>query len=362
MRINFILPHLKVSGGVRVLLIYADLLAKKGHGVKIIVQSRNWLRRKAANFLNFKPAWMRNLRIKILRVAGLDEVNLPAGDIIVVSDWKSALKAAEFSEEFGKKFHLIQHDERMYHGERGQVDTAFRLPFKKIAVSSWLKEMIEREYGQSAELLLNSVDRNLFHPVPFTLLDSRLRGNDNGERKNDGGGEEIRILLLHHTYEWKGTKEGVEVVNKLKEKYPNIRLILFGARKEKIEFVCDEYHYNLPQEKLAWLYSGCDIFLCPSWDEGFGLPSLEAMACQCALVTYDNGGSRDYAFDGKTALVAKRKDVRDLSKKLEELIVNPELRKTVAKNGLDYVRKMPSWEQLTDKMEEIFKKAIEKNA
>ena len=86
------------------------------------------------------------------------------------------------------------------------------------------------------------------------------------------------------------------------------------------------------------------------------------MASGCALVTYDNGSSRDYAFDGKTALVAKRKDVRDLSKKLEELIVNPELRKTVAKNGLDYVRKMPSWEQLTDKMEEIFKKAIEKNA
>jgi len=85
------------------------------------------------------------------------------------------------------------------------------------------------------------------------------------------------------------------------------------------------------------------------------------MASGCALVTYDNGSSRDYAFDGKTALVAKRKDVRDLSKKLEEVIVDPELRKTIAKNGLDYVRKMPPWEQLTDKLENILKDSL-KNA
>jgi glycosyltransferase involved in cell wall biosynthesis len=33
MRINFLTPHLKISGGVRVILIYADLLAKRGHDV-----------------------------------------------------------------------------------------------------------------------------------------------------------------------------------------------------------------------------------------------------------------------------------------------------------------------------------------
>ena len=51
------------------------------------------------------------------------------------------------------------------------------------------------------------------------------------------------------------------------------------------------------------------IYLCPSWDEGLGMPSMEAMACGSALVTYDNGGSRDYAHDGETALVAPRRDL-----------------------------------------------------
>jgi glycosyltransferase involved in cell wall biosynthesis len=356
MKINFLSPHLKISGGVRVLLVYANLLAKMGHDVRVIVQSRNWLRRRAANFLNFKPKWIRNLKIKILRVPDLDEANMSAGDIIVISDWKTALKIEHFPEKLGKKIHFIQHDERMYHGEKDDVDKAFRLPFKKIVVSSWLKEVIERDYGQEAELLLNSVDRNLFYPLSNARLDSRLRGNDSGKGGDDKGGREtVRILLLHHTYEWKGTKEGVEIVNKLKRKYPGVKLILFGARKEKIEFVCDEYYYDLPQERLAELYSGCDIFLCPSWDEGFGLPSLEAMACKCALVTYDNGGSRDYAFDGETALVAKRRDAVDLESKIEALVKDADLRRKIAGQGYQFVQKMPSWEEQAEKLEKIFK-------
>ena len=42
------------------------------------------------------------------------------------------------------------------------------------------------------------------------------------------------------------------------------------------------------------------------------MPSMEAMACDTALVTFDTGGCRDYARDGETALVARRRDVADL--------------------------------------------------
>ena len=53
------------------------------------------------------------------------------------------------------------------------------------------------------------------------------------------------------------------------------------------------------------------------------MPPMEAMACGAALVTYDNGGCRDYARDGETALVAKRRDVDDLAAKLEQLAAEP---------------------------------------
>ncbi|GGI78811.1 mannosyltransferase A [Polymorphobacter multimanifer] len=35
----------------------------------------------------------------------------------------------------------------------------------------------------------------------------------------------------------------------------------------------------VPEDDLLALYNGCDLFVFPSWHEGFGLPALEAMAC-----------------------------------------------------------------------------------
>lgn len=39
----------------------------------------------------------------------------------------------------------------------------------------------------------------------------------------------------------------------------------------------------LPEEELPLLYSAADLFVFPSFDEGFGLPPLEALACGCPV-------------------------------------------------------------------------------
>lgn len=40
----------------------------------------------------------------------------------------------------------------------------------------------------------------------------------------------------------------------------------------------------LPDEDLVKLYNLCELFVFPSWHEGFGLPALEAMACGAAVI------------------------------------------------------------------------------
>ena len=237
MRINFLLPHLKISGGVRINLMYAHFLAKRGHDVRVLVENPSGLRRFFANVFSGKPFWMKNFLGKVKRVSSFsEEKNIPAGDIIIATAWRTVFPVHAYSQEKGVKFHFPQHDERLYHGRKEEVDRAYRLPFKRMVVSTWLKEMFKEEYGQDAELLLNTVDRDLFHPVEA--------------RRDDSS---IRILLLHHEFAWKGTKEGVETVGNLKERFSKVKLILFGAREKSIGYPCDEYYYNLPQEKLAWL-------------------------------------------------------------------------------------------------------------
>jgi hypothetical protein len=342
MKIIFLLPHLKISGGIRIILGYADRLSTIGHNI-IVASEYGGFKRFIYNFLNkTHPFLSRESKVKLLTIKHFND--LPKADIVVGDSWSVAQKLY-YSKAQGVKFHTIQHDERLYHGPRYKVEQVYKLPMKKIVVSSWLKEVLKNEYGSNPELLLNPIDRNLFYP-------QREKSND----------KYLKILMLHHNYKWKGTEEGVSVVQELKKKYTNIKLILFGVREKKISLPYDEYYYNLPQEKLAWLYSRADIYLCPSWDEGSGLPSMEAMACKCALVTYDNGGSRDYAFSGKTAMVAKRRDVNDLKNKLELLIKDDKLRSRMAENGYNFIQQMPTWEEQIKKIENIFKNSLRSNA
>ncbi len=117
----------------------------------------------------------------------------------------------------------------------------------------------------------------------------------------------------------------------------------------------DEFHENLPQERLAWLYSRCPIYLCPSWDEGLGMPPMEAMACGAALVTFDNGGCRDYAMDGETALVAPRRDVGALARALERMVGEPPLRERLARQGQAFVTSRFDWDRASARLEDIIR-------
>lgn len=340
MRITFLMPHLKLAGGTRLSLTYAHFLAEKGHHVTVVVSSKNFWRRFLANILNIKPGWFKKNKAKFLRVKNFQAENIPTGDIVVACFWQGALFMSDYPQTKGKPIHFIQHDERLYHGPADQVTQAYRLQNKKIVLSHWLQERIRQDFNQHSDVLLTPVDFNLFHKV----------------KANRQNKDKIRILSLHHSYIWKGTAVCVEVVKKIKDVHSEVELILYGAREKNIALNdCDEYYYNLPQEKMAELYSGCDIFICSSEWEGLGMPGMEAMACGTCLVTYDIGGSRDYAFDNETALVAKHADKEDLYKKILLAVEDKELREEIAQGGYDFIHnKIDTWLKSTDKLENIF--------
>ena len=314
-----------------ILVNYAHELSLLGHRVTVITNNPIAWRRMLANISKQKPDWMRNYKFDLLRIPEIKEKYLSEADVLMVSSYKNALGVKDFSDKVGRKVYLAQHDERMYHGQPDEVSKAYRSSFKFIAVSTWIKEWLKKDFNQDAELLINTLDKNIFFPREQ-------------ERKDDS----IRILMLHHTYEWKGTAEGVKIVNELKKKYDNIKLVMYGARQEDV--LCDEYHYKPFGIETAKLFSSCDIFLCPSWDEGFGLPSLEAMACGCAVATYDNGGSRDFAVDGQTALVAERRSMEYLKSKLEILIKDKEQREKISRQGVKFVKTLPDWEEQSERL------------
>ena len=138
---------------------------------------------------------------------------------------------------------------------------------------------------------------------------------------------------------------------------------MFGEKLEDPRSLFDkagfefEYHYRPTRERLRKIYQSCDIFLCPSWYEGLGLPSMEAMACRCALVTSDTGGCLDYAINGKTALVSPSRDIDGLRANIIRLIDDKELLQAISYNGQKKIYEL-DWHESCGQLISFFEKSL----
>jgi glycosyltransferase involved in cell wall biosynthesis len=329
----------RIAGGVRAILTYADRLARLGHAVTLVVPAGG---RAAAWWRNARgqaPDWMPGLRARITWATRWSAAALPDGDALVATAWQSAAVVAAAPLRCGAKFYLVQHYESLYHGDPAAVDATYRLPLTKIAISTWLRDIMRARFDSDAHVLVTPVEPALFHRVAVEVTTSRPR-----------------VLMLHHDYAWKGVADGLAAVAQVRPRVSGLRLVGFGVKPPRGPRAYDEFHANPPQARLAELYSGCDIYLCPSWDEGLGMPSMEAMACGAALATYDNGGCRDYARDGETALVAPRRDVAALAAALARLATDPALRARIAAAGTARVTGF-DWDRAVGRLARLFQGA-----
>lgn len=333
MRITIIVPHIKIAGGIRVMLNYANVFATQGDSVLVLVREESFKERTIKKIWGSRVPWFPQLHasISVQHRSGEDiqkyVSHADKEEAIIADSWSIGALVGSCHAK-AQTFLIIQHDERLFHGDAGEVRDVYKLPMKKIVVASWLKEMLRSDFNQDAYVSLNSYEKEYFFLRPT-------------QKKNN----KVRILILDHSYAWKGTEASIRIVRNIQKEFPNIELVGFGSRRDEVGELYDEYHYKKVNNDLAEVMSSADIFLCGSEMEGFGLPSLEAMACGAALVTYDNGGSQDFARDGETAFVASRGDRDMLEKKLREALLDGEKRLSIAQKGSDLAREWPTWEQ-----------------
>jgi glycosyltransferase involved in cell wall biosynthesis len=333
MRVTVLCPHVRIAGGVRAILTYADRLSARGHEVTLVVPSRTRLKAVWRGITRAAIDWFPGFRARIRWVDRWRPGALGDADAVIATAWQSAPIVAAAPPRCGRKFYLVQHYESLYHGAPEEVDATYRLPLEKIVISTWLGDVMHERFRAPSTLLVTPVDPALFFPC--------------------GMPDPSRVLLLHHDYAWKGVADGLEAVARVRARLPFVRLVAFGVKRPREPLGYDEFHENPPQDRLRELYSRCATYLCPSWDEGLGMPSMEAMVCGAALVTYDNGGCRDYAIDGVTALVARRRDVADLAAKLGRMLEDGPLRRELATAGAAYIRREFDWDRAVATLESL---------
>jgi glycosyltransferase involved in cell wall biosynthesis len=117
-----------------------------------------------------------------------------------------------------------------------------------------------------------------------------------------------------------------------------------------------DFHLNLPQSRMAWLFSQADVFASAEKRAGWSNTAAEAMACRLPVVC-TKSGTRDFAFHEKTALVVPFVHPFFVYRQIKRLILDPGLRRRLAEAGCEKIREF-TWEALARRLEDIFSSVL----
>lgn len=202
-------------------------------------------------------------------------------------------------------------------------------------VSDYSRNEIAMHYGVDAasiEVLHNAVDRTVFFagddgrglvcdrgltPGGYLLTVGRIE-----PRKNHAG-------LLRAYARLKGTPPPLVIVGQRDFGYGDFDAAMAQMPPGREVIVLSD----IGDHELPALYRHAQIFVYPSFAEGFGMPPLEAMASGVPVVT-----SRSTAISevvGDAGMLIDPEDVAGLRDALEQLIQGPEARSEYARRGLE---------------------------
>lgn len=114
---------------------------------------------------------------------------------------------------------------------------------------------------------------------------------------------------------------------------------------------------TVTDEELPYYYHACDVFVLPSVarSEAFGLVQLEAQVCEKPVVSTNLKTGVPYAnLDQVTGLVVQPKSKISLSKAINKLLENENLRKEYGKNGRERVETKFCKEAMARKVMQIY--------
>jgi glycosyltransferase involved in cell wall biosynthesis len=318
-KINFVLPHAGLTGGIRVCAIYADHLQRRGHEVYCVSVPRRDLSLyvKAKNMIQGKP-WKRELRgpshldsvphVKHTCVETFRPIldsDLPDADVCLATWWETAEWVAKLSPHKGVKLHLVQHDEtQMSNQQVERVEATWRLPLQRVVVARWLADLGRDRYGvNNIAVVPNGVDPAQFNAPPRTKQRVPTVG------------------MMYSPIYFKGCDVAIEAFKIARNNIPNLRLIAFGTEYPTAEMPLPEgteFHRRPEQHLLKNIYASCDAWLFSSRSEGFGLPILESMACRTPVIGTPAGAAPELINEGGGWLV-KPQDAIDMAIAIERV-------------------------------------------
>ncbi|NLP44701.1 MAG: glycosyltransferase family 4 protein [Peptococcaceae bacterium] len=230
-----------------------------------------------------------------------------------------------------------------------------------ITVSSKLKKIGTKlgdqySFGSKIEVVNNGIDLS---KVPTSLGSTYVETEQDSAQKN-----KVRIVSVSNLKKTKGIDLNIQAFAILVKKYPNLEYYIVGDGEErpKLEGLVKDlglgdrvkFLGRLPHPEALKQIAAADIFSLPSWQEGFGVVYIEAMAQGVPVIGVEGEGIEDAIIHEQNGLLVRPRDVTDLAKALERLLSSPSYAAKLAIAAQSTVRDNFTWQKNAEKTKSLY--------
>jgi glycosyltransferase involved in cell wall biosynthesis len=325
--VAYIMNHVRVCGGVKIIFEHTQRLVERGHDVYIVSHAArpDWFDLKA-EFITVPPQFSRvqyvpeDVDIIVCTVADqLPECFLLSNKPVVMFE-----QGDTYIFEF----------EKNPPGKKEYFAKLWSIPVPVFGVSKVLVDTLQRHFGVQGTIIHNALDPNIYYP-----------------RAEHSNPSKPAILFVgREDVPFKGIQDVRKALEIVRESGRAFDEVWVTQVKPKSSFE-GKLYVDPSQAELGNIYRMCDIYVSGSYYESFSLPPLEAMACGCAVVSTDNEGVLEYAQHGVNCLLGKVGDPGSLAQRIIELIDDQQKREYLVQNGYQTATRF-NWNNIMSQWED----------
>ena len=204
--------------------------------------------------------------------------------------------------------------------------------------------------------------RDRFTVVPGAVDTERFRPAD--EARVGDAADPLRFLYHGRVDRRKGALDFLDALAILRDRDLPFRGIVSGIGpdvdpcRERVAALRLDAHVTFTgyadYEAVPALYREADVFASPTYMEGFSNTILEAMASGLPVVACRAVGVVDCVRDGENGVLTEPGDVPAHADALASMILDPALRRRLARAGLEECRRVYSWSAVGARIMDVY--------
>lgn len=242
-------------------------------------------------------------------------------------------------------------------------DLAFRGALRAghiIIVSEYARQELLSEARYPAEYI-----HVIHHGVDEQFLSHTADGRQQVRDQYMRPGDTALVLHVGHCAARKNVETALRAVGRLRQRGVAVRFVQVGGvftpgqrrlvEELKIGAGVTQISY-IPNAQLPALYAAADVFIFPSFYEGFGIPLIEAMACGAPVVCSDSALFREVC--GDAALFADPRNPDAFAERIANVLSDPALARDLCQRGRERAHCF-TWERTVQQTVAVYQKMLE---